>query len=65
MKVGDIVESRNPRIDSYGFGIIIEKWERTSFIPAKYIVYWSDTHKITRVLAIDLWKINKDVEVIK
>ena len=58
MKVGDIVKSRNPLIDSFGVGIIVSKF-KTKKRPPQYTIYWSESNKISKRVSIDLWRINE------
>ena len=57
MKVGDLVESRHPRMHSFGYGIILSIG-RIKHGPPRCTVYWLDESKsISGIYALDLWKV--------
>jgi len=58
MKVGDLVESRHPRMHSPGYGVILSMG-RIKQGPIKCSVYWSKSNKITRCVSFDLEVINE------
>ena len=57
MKVGDLVESRHPRMHSFGYGIILSIG-RIKQGPLRCKVYWLDESKsMNRISAVDLWRV--------